>query len=267
MTTAYVYKWTELSTGKWYVGARGAKGCHPDDGYICSSKVARPMIEANRSGWSREILFTGDAEIIFFVEAQILESLNAKFDPLSFNKHNGDGKWSMRGKQFSDEHKKKMGAWQIGRKFDASSIAKRTASRSDFQQSDAAKRKISKSLQGHGLGIAKSEEQKEKIRQTLTGRKNGPLSPEHKALLSSVKKGFKHKPESIEMMKKTHAGKVLTAEHKARISEGGKGIKKSEETKSRMRKPKMKHKCPFCSLFCAPHILQRHIKARHSEMA
>ena len=39
MTLAYVYKWTELATGKWYVGARGARGCPPDDGYICSSKV------------------------------------------------------------------------------------------------------------------------------------------------------------------------------------------------------------------------------------
>lgn len=58
MTLAYVYKWTELATGKWYVGARGARGCHPDDGYICSSKVVKPLILANPDGWKREILFT-----------------------------------------------------------------------------------------------------------------------------------------------------------------------------------------------------------------
>lgn len=27
MTVAYDYKWTELATGKWYVGARGKRGC------------------------------------------------------------------------------------------------------------------------------------------------------------------------------------------------------------------------------------------------
>lgn len=170
----------------------------------------------------------------------------------------------MRGKQFSDEHKKKMGAWQIGRKFDPSSIAKRTASRNGFQQSVEAKKKISQSLQRHGLGIPKSEEQKQKIRQTLTGRKNGPLSEEHKALISSVKTGYKHKAESIEKMKQSHAGKVLTEEHKAKISASGKGIKKSEETKSRMRKPKEKRPCLVCGLMCAPHMLKRHIEARHS---
>jgi NUMOD3 motif len=264
MTTAYVYKWTELKTGKWYIGARGANGCHPNDGYICSSKVVKPLILSNPNEWTREILFTGEPSEIFYVEAQILESLNAKEDPLSFNKHNGDGKWSMRGKQFSDDHKKKMSAWQIGRKFDSSSITKRTASRSGFQQTEAAKKKIAESLKGHGLGIAKSEEQKEKIRKTLTGRKNGPLSEEHKALISSVKKGYKHKAESIEKMKLTHSGKVLTAEHKAKISSGGKGIKKSEETKARMRKPKVKRVCPFCGLLCAPHMFQRHIDARHA---
>jgi len=65
MTLAYVYKWTELATGKWYVGARGARGCHPDDGYICSSKVVKPQILANPDGWKREILFTSDPEEVF----------------------------------------------------------------------------------------------------------------------------------------------------------------------------------------------------------
>jgi hypothetical protein len=263
MSIAYVYKWTELKSGKWYIGARGAKGCHPDDSYICSSKIVKPLIQKNPNEWKRDILYIGDASVIFFIEAQILESLNAKKDPLSFNKHNGDGKFSMRGKQFNDEHKKKMGAWQIGRKFDSSSIAKRTASRSGFQQTQEAKNKISNSLKGNGLGVPKSEEQKQKIRETMTGRKNGPLSDAHKSLLSSLKKGYKHKDESIEKMKLAHAGKVLTPEHKAKISIGGKGIKKSEETKLRMRKPKVKRQCPFCGLMVAPHIFQRHVDARH----
>jgi hypothetical protein len=40
-TIPFVYKWTELSTGKWYIGAHYSKGCHPEDGYICSSKTVK----------------------------------------------------------------------------------------------------------------------------------------------------------------------------------------------------------------------------------
>lgn len=265
MTLAYVYKWTELATGKWYVGARGARGCHPDDGYICSSKVVKPLIQANPDRWKREILFTSEPNEVFFIEARLLEELNAKNDPQSFNKHNGDGKWSMSGKQFSPEHKEKMGAWQIGRTFAKSSLDKRTASRKDFRQSAEAREKIGKSLKGKRAGISPSEEHRNKIRETLTGRINGPLSVEHKALLSRLKKGFKHTEEAIAKMRASHKGKVLTDEHKAKISAGGKGIKKSEETKARMRKPKVKKNCQHCGLPCAPHMLARHIEARHSK--
>ena len=264
MTTAYVYKWTQISTGKWYVGARGARGCHPDDGYICSSKVVKPLILNHPDDWIREILHTGSPDNIFEMEASILKSLNAKDDPNSFNKHNGDGKWSMRGKQFSDEHKLKMSKWQIGRVFDSSSIEKRTNSRKDFKQSDDAKIRISQSLKGQRTGISPSLEHRKKISATLTGRKNGPLSDEHKALISKVKMGYRHTSESIGKMKAAHSGKVLTEEHKLKISQSGKGLKKSEETKARMRKPKEKRICPYCELACAPHMLQRHINARHS---
>jgi hypothetical protein len=263
MTLAYVYKWTELATGKWYVGARGARACHPDDGYICSSKVVKPLIMANPDGWRREILFTSDPEEVFFIEAKLLDELNAKDDPQSFNKHNGDGKWSMRGKQFSPEHREKIGAWQIGRKFDKSSIEKRTESRKDFHQPEEARQKIAQSLKGKRAGISPSEEQRKKISASLTGRVNGPLSAEHKALLSQLKKGFRHTEEAIAKMKAAHQGKVLTEEHKAKISASGKGIKKSEETKERMRKPKMKTDCPHCGMPCAPHMLARHIEAKH----
>jgi len=130
-------------------------------------------------------------------------------------------------------------------------------------QSVESRLKIGQSLKGQRAGISPSEEHRKKISQTLTGRINGPLSTEHKALLSAIKKGFKHTDEAIAKMKESHKGKVLTAEHKAKISAGGKGIKKSEETKARMRKPKVKTECPNCGLPCAPHMLARHIAARH----
>jgi hypothetical protein len=46
-TQAFLYKWTHLPSGKWYVGSRTAKGCHPEDGYYCSSKEVKPLILAN----------------------------------------------------------------------------------------------------------------------------------------------------------------------------------------------------------------------------
>jgi hypothetical protein len=118
----FVYKWTEKSTGKWYIGSRTKKKCHPNDGYICSSKYVKPLIIANPINWSREILATGNnAKEILLLEADLLRSLDAKNEPMSYNMHNGDGKFTtagmpglsgenhpMYGKSLSEEHKQKL---------------------------------------------------------------------------------------------------------------------------------------------------------------
>ena len=95
--TAFIYRWNQKSTGKWYIGSRTAKGCHVNDGYTCSSKTVKPLIESNPEGWSREILVMGESKFMIQVEAEILQELDAKNDPDSYNMHNGDGKWSMTG--------------------------------------------------------------------------------------------------------------------------------------------------------------------------
>jgi NUMOD3 motif len=97
MTQAYVYKWRHLPTMKWYVGSRTAKGCSPDDGYICSSKVIRPLIISKPWEWHREIVEVGDAIEMRELEAEILELFDAAKDLRSFNKHNGDGKFTTLG--------------------------------------------------------------------------------------------------------------------------------------------------------------------------
>jgi hypothetical protein len=89
----FVYKWTEKSTGKWYIGSRTAKKCHPDDGYICSSDVVEPLIEGNPDNWNREILAIGNVQEMRLLETELLRSLDAKRDPMSYNKHNGDDKF------------------------------------------------------------------------------------------------------------------------------------------------------------------------------
>jgi hypothetical protein len=99
---AFVYKWTHLPTMKWYVGYH--KGT-PDDGYICSSKVVKPMILSNPDEWLREIIDTGEPLDMLSLETEILTLFNAKKDERSFNKHNGDGKWTTTNRKQSPEQR------------------------------------------------------------------------------------------------------------------------------------------------------------------
>jgi len=94
----FLYKWKHVPTGKWYVGSRTALGCNPDDEYICSSKAVKEMITANPTDWHRELLFIGSVEQVLNAECEYLTTLNAKNDPMSFNRHNGDGKFTSTGK-------------------------------------------------------------------------------------------------------------------------------------------------------------------------
>lgn len=96
--TPYVYIWKHIPTLKWYIGVRTQRGCHPDDGYICSSKTVKPMIITNPEQWTRQIIATGGVQEMLDLEVELLEASDAKYDIRSFNLHNGDGKFSMAGK-------------------------------------------------------------------------------------------------------------------------------------------------------------------------
>lgn len=88
MSQAFVYKWTHIPTGKWYIGSRTAKDCHPNDGYICSSTIVKPMIEQNPEEWKRTILHTGAPKEMRRMETHLLLEANAKDNPMSFNRNN-----------------------------------------------------------------------------------------------------------------------------------------------------------------------------------
>lgn len=92
MTQAFVYKWIHQPTGMWYIGSRTAKGCHINDGYICSSRIVKPMIACNPEEWKRYIIDTGTPEEMRKLETSMLMGCNAKKDPMSFNRSNNDGK-------------------------------------------------------------------------------------------------------------------------------------------------------------------------------
>jgi hypothetical protein len=90
MTTAYLYKWIQLSTNKWYVGSKSSPGCHPDahEKYICSSRIVRPMIRESRKDWTYYILAIGDPAYIRRLETLYLRSIDAKNNPNSYNQSN-----------------------------------------------------------------------------------------------------------------------------------------------------------------------------------
>ena len=106
--TSFVYKWIHLPTGKWYIGSRTAKGCHPEDGYISSSQLIKPLIKQNPTEWKREVIKTGSPEEMIKLETTLLESLDAKHNPMSFNQHNGDGKFTRTGVVVSEDTRKKQ---------------------------------------------------------------------------------------------------------------------------------------------------------------
>jgi len=96
-TQAFVYKWTHLPTLRWYIGSRTAQGCCPADGYICSSRQVLPLIESAGSEWTRTVVATGEPADMLELETVILETVDARNDPRSYNQHNGDGRFTTAG--------------------------------------------------------------------------------------------------------------------------------------------------------------------------
>jgi hypothetical protein len=93
MTIAYAYKWTHLPTMKYYIGSKTSKGCHPNDGYLCSSKTVKPMIDKNPQDWERTIIAIGTPDDMWNLETEILQTFDCANDPRSFNKHNNNFKF------------------------------------------------------------------------------------------------------------------------------------------------------------------------------
>jgi hypothetical protein len=161
-TLAFVYLWIHMPTQKWYIGSRTQKGCHPMDGYICSSKTVKPLITEDLSSWQRLILKTGEPQDMVELETKLLQILDAKQDPMSFNQHNGDGKFTVAGKKVyrSSEQGAKISAANKGRTAWNKGLNKNTDVR--VAQNAAS---ISKALTGRP-GIACSADKKAKISAT-----------------------------------------------------------------------------------------------------
>lgn len=163
---AYVYKWTHIPSLMWYIGSRTAKGCHPDDSYICSSPFVKNLITVDPALWLREILATGTKEDMKQTEDIILQTVDAASDSRSLNRSNNDGKRS-----------------GCGRKPGTTVSAE---ARANYLRAN--RKKASDPIECAKFARPRTPEWKAKISKSLTGIKRGPMSEEHKKLRSEANK-------------------------------------------------------------------------------
>ena len=195
-TQAYVYIWRQISTQKWYLGSRTAKGCHPDDGYITSSKIVKPLIQSNPSDWERQLIYIGDRDTAYELEKQILDEFRAKYHQDCFNQHHNIGPFYHCKGIRSEEHKAKLRAARKLQVITEEHKAKLRAAHKDKPKPRKSSKqpKVKQPSKGRGTkGIPKTEEHKAKIRATHKNRvsisplKGIPKSEEHKLKMREAK--------------------------------------------------------------------------------
>jgi hypothetical protein len=210
MTTAYIYKWIHLPSQKWYLGSRTAKNCHPDDGYICSSKLIKPLILSAPNEWKREILAEGTPESIINLEAEMLTTLNAKNNPLSFNMHNGDGKFTTAGVNLSVNWKSNISKSLTGKK-------KPEKSKENYIKANRKKAKDPDFIAK--LKKPKPKEHGQKVSKALSGI---PKSEEHKSALSKSQKSTADKLRTGKTYEEIFGEKSAIIKQKISQSQKGK---------------------------------------------
>lgn len=222
-TNCYVYKWTHLPSMKWYVGSSTNKKSHPNDGYLCSSKIVKPMILSRPWEWQREIIAVGSKQEMRELEIEILQLFDACNDSKSFNRSNGNSNFFCpKGKIVSDATKRKLSEANkkrfkrekelgIKRLPHPNTIEGARKANTGRPISEEAKRiigeKNSKNLKGRKQdpavaqkalatkirngSLKKTEETKEKIRQAIKAL--GPRPPEiiKKIMATKQQKGIK----------------------------------------------------------------------------
>lgn len=197
MTTAYVYKWTHIPTSKWYIGVRTKENCHPADGYLCSSKIVKPMILAAPNEWLREILYTGTPEDMLAMEMTILTKMDAKNNSNSYNLQNGDGKFTTAGLTMPSEWRQKIANSNRGKtRTDEAKENYKRANRKKAADPAYLEKLRKPKPAGHGekvsaatRGIPKSEEHREALSKAKRGKKTGPCTDTRKEAIRAALKG------------------------------------------------------------------------------
>lgn len=197
MTIAYIYQWTHLPDSKWYIGVRTKKDCHPDDGYICSSKIVKPLIESSFNDWQRKILHTGTPEEMIKLESSILTKLDAKNNKNSYNLHNGDGNFTTAGMIMPKEWVDKISKGNSGK-------VRNEEARENYRRANQLKAQDPNYLgklrkpkpEGHGAkvslalkGVPKTEDHKKAMSEVRKGKSTGPCSKKRKEAIKAALKG------------------------------------------------------------------------------
>lgn len=224
ITYAFLYKWTEISTSKWYVGSRTKANCHPSDGYLCSSRTVAPLIRTNPTNWTRQILCIGNATDMLQLETDYLVLVDAKHDPMSYNRHNGDGKFSTVG----------IAPWNKGLK---QPTGKPAWNQGLTKENNASIAQASAKLVGrdaHNKGKAMSEEFCAKMKQLHNNR-----SPETCKKISESLVGRKHTEESNAKRSATLVGRIQDNVHIMKRANARRG-KKNPNVSPMKGMPKIK---------------------------
>ncbi len=128
MTEGYVYRWTDSSNGKKYIGSHNGAKKH----YKGSGVRFQHAYKKRPECFTREILYTGPDYLE--LEGFILETVDAKNDDSYYNLSNeslgcGSGKdHPMYGQKHTEESKKRISDFNRGRKHTEESRKKRSES-------------------------------------------------------------------------------------------------------------------------------------------
>lgn len=155
------------------------------------------MILENKNDWIRQILTVGTPRYIANLECLYLQLVDAKHDTMSFNMHNGDGKFTTLGIHISKEWRQNMSKASKGKvKSDMHKakikIANQRKSRSEEYLAKLRKPKPA----GHGAkvsaatkGIPKSISHCEAMSLAKRGKATGPCSIKRKEAIRAALKG------------------------------------------------------------------------------
>ena len=87
----YVYRLTDLETGKRYIGSRYAKVCEPTDlgiTYFTSSKTVAPLFRENPERFEKQIIATGTVDYVINVEKSLIDLYGAVLSEDFYNRTN-----------------------------------------------------------------------------------------------------------------------------------------------------------------------------------
>jgi len=149
----------------------------------------------------------------------------------------------IKGRIFSEEHKRKLSEANKGNKHTKETKIKMSKAQKGKKLTEEHKRKLSEANKGNSgfwLGKKRSEETKQKISKSEKGKK---LTKETKQKISEGNKGRIISKESKEKTNKANTGQKRSEETKRKMSGAKKDKKRSEETKQKISEG---HKGMFC---------------------